>query len=350
MTNILQKVEINHNPPQNMPDIKTRLTPAERERLHGMIREYNRAMVDQNKCFSRRQLKSMDLIDMRNLLMEKGQTLKPYEMPSVDRTEKEIQYIRQNYWFGCIPCFETGVIQVNSACYLFYKILEINVEEYNYTVHIESYTYTEAGWEPGIGVNCRYIFDTRPEETRCSIKSTIEASTGYADRYRTIDPESIGWNKNEIRIWNEFLTSISDLNERLEHEKRHLGESVATIFINLIPKINAALNTERPKTEPKGTKQTSTKKNTEIKEEYNAPKKRVRIVGSIRIKSEKTPKEPKLKNVVHYKTAAWKTRGHVRTYKNGKTVYIRETVHRRKCMEDTDVPQTVIRFRKDMEH
>ena len=28
---------------------------------------------------------------------------------------------------------------------------------------------------------------------------------------------------------------------------------------------------------------------------------------------------------------AWKTRGHMRTYKSGKTVYIKETTHHRKA-------------------
>lgn len=78
-------------------------------------------------------------------------------------------------------------------------------------------------------------------------------------------------------------------------------------------------------------------------DEKKQPKQIVRNIGNITIKSVKVPKVPTEESIRKYKVASWNKRGHVRHNKNGKTVYIKHTICRRKAFEDNILPpQTII--------
>lgn len=100
---------------------------------------------------------------------------------------------------------------------------------------------------------------------------------------------------------------------------------------------------------PKAVRSKKSNQNTERKivadEQKEIPKRIVRNVGPIQIKSEKVPKVPTKETVIHYKVASWKVRGGLRHYKNGKVVPFKPCVKHRKCLKQndkqTDIPVTI---------
>ena len=116
------------------------------------------------------------------------------------------------------------------------------------------------------------------------------------------------------------------------------------IFLHCTNVLNFFLANEKPKTQrKKNTKLISHEINTEC---VDIPRKLVRTIGKITVKSEKIPKQSTERTVIKYKVASWKRRGFIRHYKSGKTVYIKETTHHRHCLNDeTQTPQSVIKLR-----
>ena len=70
-----------------------------------------------------------------------------------------------------------------------------------------------------------------------------------------------------------------------------------------------------------------------------------RTVGGLCITSKDIPKMPTHKTVMRYKVASWKTRGFIRTLPNGKKVHVRESVHHRKCLQDTTTAPVTIKLK-----
>ena len=128
----------------------------------------------------------------------------------------------------------------------------------------------------------------------------------------------------------------------------HLGR----YFIQGICLSNYFLSKHKPVQLDKdaGTKEPDTKS---IKEEPvlrpidpNQPIQHIRKVGVIQFVSNQPPRKPSQKTARQYHGAVWTVRGHVRKYANGKTVYIRPTVRRRKALQDhiNSRPQNIIEF------
>ena len=61
------------------------------------------------------------------------------------------------------------------------------------------------------------------------------------------------------------------------------------------------------------------------------------IIDMITVLSSEKPRRPSAKSIAKYKTLIWQTRGHIRHYKNGKTVYIKPYTCRRKNIDTSNI-------------
>lgn len=70
-------------------------------------------------------------------------------------------------------------------------------------------------------------------------------------------------------------------------------------------------------------------------------KRKTRHLGRIKITSEKRPSAPSMKKIIRYSTAEWSRRGFTRHYKSGKTVFIKPTTVKRRCIDISNTEKTV---------
>ena len=124
-----------------------------------------------------------------------------------------------------------------------------------------------------------------------------------------------------------------------------MAVSTLNHFFTVISRVNIELMSgPRPKAVRNGNK-LKVKTVTDKIPEKNPKPQIVRTLSSgVQIKSASVPKAPTVDIIRHYKVASWNVRGHMRHYKNGKTIYIAPTVAKRKEFENTDASkrQTII--------
>lgn len=328
-----------------------------RDLLMEQLKTYNRETVSRHIRKSRRELKAMDLIDVRGLL--DTTTADPQAIPNIQRTMEEIRYIQTHYWYAGIPCFNEGVLQMNTHAYIHYQIEDIKLNERTYVVNLQSYAYGNAGWEPGIYTKVAYIFPNVTDiatKLNCNIPCFVLDYQGYPQYYRLIDAKEFHWNKYEQQNWAQYLETLDQINQYDIKTKKvtdmheiltRMTESLAIIFINTIPKINLALEQSKPKLAPGQRAKAKAKTIVSYEETKEPPKKKIRVIGTgLTIKSEKPPRPPREETIIRYKIPSWKTRGHIRTYKNGKQVYIKESIHKRRCLTETEPASTTIKFKE----
>ena len=155
--------------------------------------------------------------------------------------------------------------------------------------------------------------------------------------------EMDGLNEDERLFGETVMIPYSRYLMAKPYIRTHATELLSD-FVTEITYVNIQLLNERPKA--KRVKRNPHKAIASDEIETNPRPQIIRNMSSgIVIKSRAVPKAPTEESVRRYKLAAWNTRGHVRHYKTGKTVYIKPSVHHRKCLKDKGieaVPQTII--------
>lgn len=151
-------------------------------------------------------------------------------------------------------------------------------------------------------------------------------------------------------VWNGLVVKNAKIKANVLKKQYHTDgfAELIRIFIILITKVNYQLYiNKKAKTLRKESAKTKGKMSIEIIEQ-DAPKKLIRMIGCITITSEKPPRLPTEKTVTRYSVASWKCRGGLRHMQNGKIIPFKESVHHRQCMKSTiDVPQSIIKFKKE---
>lgn len=312
------------------------------EKQQQLYRDYNRTLVDAGEIKSRKQLKAMDFIDARPLFQTKTDDM---TLPALPGDENVNNFVKTYGWYACIPCFEEGCIQIESQQYIYYKLKNIQIDEKQMEAKIQLYQYTENfGWDILTYGTADFAFNEVTKEkgdvqVYCNAANIMKLRTKYS-------PKQLHWTDREYLC---YLAAFKHQKDKITNMHAELLETTTEIFLKVIADVNYLLSIEKPKLKSRG-KTTGKPKSKTITAETSAPpqkQKRVRILGGIAIQSEKPPKQTTHQSVIHYSTATWKVRGHMRTYKNGKTVWIKETVRNRACMKDADptIPQTVIKIR-----
>lgn len=324
-----------------------------------LVKEYADALLSSGYGFKRSQLKKMDTIDMSGINDKPGNII----YPNV-RKEHASEYENEDtdMFYSIIPCFEEGVIHVCRDQYIYFKIKDLNLDEKAMDIHIHYHIKDGNVWIPGISADIAYKHAKIPENdagNQNGVSFVFENETDYTKLFSMIPYETMGWCVQQKTVWENATMKIAKKqDEDIKKEGILMPEILSLIFTNQIMYANFCLKHDKPKLiklpddektkmapDPGKTKEKPDK--TEKPE--SAKQMRTRIVGPIRIRSIKVPKAASPKNPPRYSVAAWTVCGHTRRLKNGKLLYVKPKIHRRKCLqgkENNNMPiQSVIKIK-----
>lgn len=150
-------------------------------------------------------------------------------------------------------------------------------------------------------------------------------------------------NKSAYRTKPLFKTIYQELTANLfGNPSDHVAylRQKMSIAIACIIMTNVMLTSEKLSSTRKGSKDTTvTYVASENKQDVT--KHKTRHLGRIKITSEKKPSAPSMKKIIRYSTAEWSRRGFVRHYKSGKTVFVKPTTVKRKCIDISGTEKAV---------
>ncbi len=352
------------------------------EHIARLLFEHTRALTDKGLAYKKTHIKSLDCIDVRNLL--------PEEMPDnpagrgtamldangirdlwhesqVRRFELKFQNKPLAPFFEWIPCYEEGTIWVNQNRWFYFKIQELNLSDdgdNTCTLYVRDYTFGTTKWSPGVSatIQLKHVQGkTKPYQhyEMENVELEILDYQLYKDIYTTFSDKELmndlHWSKHDMQVWkNNILAHSINVETQLTDDDGICQEihGMLICFLTVINNVNFRLNQSKPSRGMKTAASRNQNKN-KIKNTYDnaTPEKLVRNIfdsdgqTGISFTSAKAPKSPNQEYLRNYKVSSWRTRGHMRTYKDGRQVYIKETTHRRKGMEDSTSPATHLRFK-----
>lgn len=312
------------------------------EHLPILLEAYNKSLAKNELGMSETELLSLNRIDIRNICPAPNK--KKCEIPDIlaePLSDEESQFASNNQMFSQIPCYDKGVLQINKCRYIYYEILNLDLKDKTIKIFIQDYFKDNNIWQIGIAMTIDSDFN--------DIKSSNIIT--YPMIYRALSPDNFNWSEIDKLIWKINIENAEKLQKTIKQRGYDMARSLTITFIKAVVKANYMLSLYKPSRGKQANKTKSTKRTIVVDASAQQPVKLIRTVGPITFQSEKPPKQPTDDTVIHYRTASWTTRGHTRTYKNGKTVYVKESIHKRKCLqnEDATTPQNIIQFKKMQE-
>lgn len=308
------------------------------ERIDRLLRSFVSILLGKKQMLRLSEVKKMNVLDACALLPEDENEYTAPSIPPV--SEEEQKFADKLGWYALVPCFESGALRINKFRYLVFEVQSIDPEKRELAVRIHDYMRIRSLWQPGISVTAHVRVKTLP-----SVAVACTDPRTFADLYTSLSRKELGWSEEDYRFWMDTVVENARIKEAsIPDGYMKSCESIAAIFFRVLMRCNLLLSQEKP-SRPVNQKGGGKR---EIRyEKEMTPVRKVRMVGPLKVQSEKPPKAPCLETVVTYKTASWTVRGHVRRYKNGKTVYIKPTVRKRKALTGGEEhPTTTIRFRK----
>ena len=279
----------------------------------------------------------MDTIDFSSLLNHP--TIKPSDLPSFQFTDYEREQLN-SCWYLLIPPFKEGVLRINKQRYVKWEVYEVNEADHSYRVILYDYARNKVWGLEHLAVG--YIGWDNDEPTGKRFKFKVDGDTMYEiiRRHLFEEGEIKGWSKDDLLY---FKTVVIPYFESVTHKEEDL-DSLLAHFAGLMIKTNIQLSNNKPK----AIRGSGNKIKTEAGEVDKNPKPRITraLANGILISSVKIPRAMSPDTIRKYHIEAWRSRGHVRHYKSGKTVYVRESIHHRKCLiteEKPIIPQTIIK-------
>lgn len=311
------------------------------ERLPALLEIYNKSLAKNKIGMSEAELLALNKIDIRNICPAPGK--KNCEIPNIlaePLSNEETKFANDNEVFSKIPCYDKGVLQINRHRYIYYKILNLDLTNKTMEIFIQDYFKDCDIWQIGISLTIDY------DLSNMQYRNVVT----YPALYRLLSPNDFDWSDVDKLFWKINIENAEKLQKTIEQKGYDMAESLTVTFTKAIIKANYMLSLYKPSRGKNPNKTKSAKRKIVTNANTPQPTKLVRTVGPITFQSEKPPKQPSDETVIHYKTASWTARAHTRTYKTGKTVWIKESVHKRKCLQDnnnTNTPQNIIQFKKN---
>ena len=317
------------------------------EGLDVLIRDYTGALVSDLGWMTRRQVKSKDTVDLRPLLSPPANG---WEAANPRTNADDIAYGIAEYWHCYVPCFEEGVLHVNSGRYIYWKLEDLDFGKHRMAVWLHDFAYYDngAGWHPGVnGLVCWKFED--PEETLASrvvakppVKFAAvpeQSVVDYVQLYGLIGASRFDWTKAQRKLWEEVV--LANARESCAGMKAKTGmhnlDNLAGMFTSYMLKVNRILDENREAVKSRPVSDEEHKAYAERKKAAKAagtkplPERRVMNIGGLAVTARSKPKSGR-RAAASYTKASWVTRGHMRTLKSGKKVWIRQSVHRRKAL------------------
>lgn len=330
------------------------------------FQEYNQELVNRNLAMSEEAIKKQDTIDLRSL---GARTKVAHDMPEInissDMAQTLMPYIKDKStgFYRTIPCFSKGVIRTNTSRYIYFEVINLDMEKKRYSVMLRDYALLEMSdgstiWQPGIYGTAEILSNDADEEYE--IRAAEEDCVLFYEIYQQISTKSLGWNRIQRTAWKEIaIANAKTMADRLKSQETNNVVQLARLFLRYVSLSNFILESNKPKIAPgqkeklERNKSLSNKLKSAKQADQSSesgqtpneiPEKLIRNVGLIKIVSEKTPRVFSSKSIKNYKVPSWTSRGHTRRYKSGKVVYVKPSVHHRKALKNPDgkIPQSVI--------
>ena len=303
---------------------------------HGRIMEtYHTRLLSKHLYPNRQEIDHIDCIDMSSL----GNPKEPFAIPNLqvnptmDLMYKWHKSHTDQMFYHIIPCFKTGFLKINQYRGIYFKILDFDEEKQSIKLHLHDYLLnaTNGEHEPGRATDVTY------QQIKDQTSFEVSNIFSFTDMYTYLSPRELQWNMEDIQFWEEVILQNA-VNQDALFEKIHKNpaKELAQLFLLHILLSNYYLAQKRPVIDAKQEKEV--KKKTPIKTNIRPINtdeliKRIRHIGTIRFVSAKTPPKPDQNRIRTYRLENWGVRGHVRHYKNGKTVYIQPQTRHRKSLD-----------------
>ena len=346
-----------------------------------LIRDYQKKLEEKGICLSKNELLSKNIIDAKDVfekeieqlaMIAKDRVSKKAIFPSVigPCTDEFFDLVNDYFAsapedpFSIIPCFEEGVVKVNTAAWLYYKIMDLDIEDNNIvTVDILIQVYSQDVYSAGYRFMRQFEFELKDNG-----KFGFNINTNVNKHFGAILTElqnEMGWTSEQKKFWTENVVNVyNDHEEKYENYMRSVvGDKMAIqpgatyydldytgLFLFVIRYVNAKLEEYKVSHAKKYVSKTSKSLVNDTPIIKAAEKRRLRTISTgaheINIISESAPKKPNEKYIKHYSVATWQQRGFVRHLKSGKTTYIKpQTKHRHALMDKNvilpEVPTTI---------
>lgn len=295
------------------------------------MRKYSRWAIDNELMDSRSTVKAMDTIDFSHIADTPGKT----DMPAIS-LDPDTHSMIDECWYLILPPFKKGVLRPNRNRYIVWEILEIDEEEHFYWVALTDYAYEDVWIMENLIVGMfQWINGDKP----CQYKVDGDHMAYIIERNLKEYPK--GWTPDDLLYFKEVVVPLLRAQEQKDGADL---EDVLTHFVGSIMNTNIQL----AKSKPRAAKGSGTKIKTQAGEVDRNPKPKVvrTLPSGVQIKSVKVPKPVSADTIRKYHLEAWKTRGHIRHYKDGRVTYVRESIHHRKCLQSDEksiIPQTIIK-------
>jgi hypothetical protein len=312
-------------------------------------KEYNEKLVSEGIAFTRKELKSKNQIDIRGL---NGNTSGSKQtIPSFNAYPERAALIDSAGWLSCIPCMNEAVIRVNDMRYIYYYVTDVDIVKTSYRVFLQDYIFSNGAYMVGAYGTTGIRFDNNAYAVIEPDRQEKQDIVLMPKLYRMFSAKEMHWDSMKADIWNEMTVKYADdITDRM-FRKNNTNQfyELVKAFITIITVTNTELYLNKPKRPQKKTK-SAAKISIENADNESQPEKVVRRIGGMSVTSVKIPKLPTEKSVIRYKVLQWQTRGHIRTLKSGKQVYVKPYTNTRHALEEKNIQsveaQQIMKFEK----
>lgn len=250
--------------------------------------------------------------------------------------------------YAYTPCFQKGCMYFNQNRRIFFEIQSI--QDNTISIFLRDYNRHDSQHDWNIGVSGQIDFSFSYENGKIFCKYVIKdnSTETYIDLYSKFSPSEMKWDREKTNLWQQvLLQNAVDQMSRFKANNQNPILSLAKMFKTGILFSNFCLSKYKPVIEREN-------KSPSIQHATHAtpkqpPKQRIRTVGTVRFTSVRPPRQTQKETIRIYTLASWPVRGHTRTYKSGKTIYVKPTVyHRKQNLQagSQDTTQNIIRIKQ----
>ena len=305
------------------------------------LRRLPNALSDQD-------IRSMDFIDAKDMPRDRpGENIKAY-LSELERAGLLA--------YAVVPCFPDGVLRLDGNRYILFHV--DCVDEGAMRTHVRIALYQCSDEDPGhlfrstacaVAIRMKGCGDTALD---LSYEFQEQGLVLPSDTMMLIPPSELQWTAEWLDLWQSCgIQHALDIEEQARIHEEPFHVTFARSFAEAVITTNYMLSKHRPTIvrpakEPRHEASMDDDAHGDGgRAAMRPPARRERVVGPIRIISERPPKPADRKSIRKYCTAAWSVRGHTRTYKSGKIAYVQPHVnHRRSLRRDDGVQPNRIRI------
>lgn len=226
--------------------------------LQDLIKDYNFKLIDHGLAVKRSQLRKNDTINVQAICEYSNDD--EWSLPKIPLNKFDIEqtiYEMPDLWYYLIPCFKTGILQLNTARYIYFDVLDTNVENKSIMVELIDYFRDDSIWQRGISeivtfnlkdfnqaafqrkmsnYATQFLLKQKGDLSRNEIFHKINLAVlgnfiknvitehnqmTYADIYQLLSVDDLKWTNYQYKLWKQIIVTYSqkflDLTERQQH-------------------------------------------------------------------------------------------------------------------------------------